>query len=186
MFRAEAVRRLDRFMRREYEPADDFDLFHRLLPLGGIARLDETLAVYRWHAANASHTLGGRIEAGAVAVLAEAYRPWLGEDAAAAAALVVRHLSDRRPAPDAATLAALGAVLQRLMPAYWPPPPDPATRAAIEAYTGRAWWLAARAATRPGSPAALLRWRGAAGLRAWPPRRGRPRPSAGVGGRRGH
>src|SRR5208337_238122 len=92
MFRAEAVRRLDRFMRREYEPADDFDLHHRLLALGGIARLDETLAVYRWHRTNTSHGQMDQMFDRAGAVLAETYRPWLGEDAPAAAALVVRHL----------------------------------------------------------------------------------------------
>jgi hypothetical protein len=167
MFRAEAVRRLGHFMRREYEPADDFDLHHRLLALGGIARLDETLAVYRWHRTNTSHGQMDRMCDRAGAVLADAYRPWLGEDAPAAAALVVRHLVDRQPAPDAATLARLGHVLKRLLAGFCAATkPDPATRARIEAYTARVWWLATRAAVRSGSPAALRHWRAAAGLGA--------------------
>lgn len=164
MFRADAVRRLGRFMDPAFEPADDFHFYHRLLAVGDLARLDEALAVYRWHAANASHALAGRIEAAAVAVLAEAYQGWLGAEGETAAGLVVRHLANRSPAPDAATFAALGGVLRRLMAAWLDAnQPDPATRAAVEAYTARAWWLAARAATRAGSPAALLRWRAWAG-----------------------
>jgi hypothetical protein len=167
MFRADAVRRLGQFMRAEYEPADDFDLHHRLLALGGIARLDETLAVYRWHRTNTSHGQMDRMFDRAAAVLADAYRPWLGEDAPAAAVLVVRHLVDRQPAPDAATLARLGGVLERLQAGFCAATaPDPATRAAIEAHTARVWWLATRAAMRSGSPTALRRWRDAAALGA--------------------
>jgi hypothetical protein len=167
MFRAAAVRRLGRFMRAEYEPADDFDLHHRLLALGGIARLDATLAVYRWHQANTTYGQMERMDDRAAAVLARAYRPWLGGDAPAAAALVVRHLVGRRPAPDAATLARLGRVLERLLAGFCAATaPDPAATAEITAYTAHVWWLATRAAVRSGSPAALRCWRGAAGLRA--------------------
>jgi hypothetical protein len=171
MFRAEAVRRLGQFMRPEYEPADDFDLHHRLLALGGIARLDDTLAVYRWHQANTTYGQMERMDDRAAAVLADAYRPWLGEDAPAAAALVVRHLVDRRPAPDAATLARLGRVLERLRAGFCAATaPDPATRAQIEAHTAHVWWLATRAAVRSGSPTALWCWSDAAGLRTgWRP-----------------
>ena len=166
MFRADAVRRLGRFMRPEYEPADDFDLYHRLLAQGGIARLDETLCVYRWHGANASHGLRERLHDRAAAVLADGYRPWLGGEAAAAASLVVRHLSDRRPVPDTATLARLGHVLERVRDGYCAATlPDPQTRARIEAHAARTWWLAARAAIRSGTPAALLAWRAAKTLR---------------------
>lgn len=167
MFRAEAVRRLDRFMRREYEPADDYDLFHRLLPLGGIARLDETLVVYRWHQANTSHDQKDRMLGRAAALLADAYRPWLGDDSLAAATLVVHHLVDRQPALDAVTLARLGRVLERLLAGFCATTqPDAATKSRIEAHTARVWWLATRAAVRSGSPLALRPWRAAAALRA--------------------
>ena len=167
MFRADAARGLDPFMRPKFEPADDFDFYHRLLALGDIARLDEVLCVYRWHATNASHGQEQRIHDRAAAVLMRSYRAWLGEDAAEATDLVITHLSGRQPVPDAATLARLGWVLARVLAGFCAATaPDPATRARIEAHAARTWWLAARAALRSGSPAALLRWRDAAQLRA--------------------
>ena len=166
MVRADAARRLGRFMRPEFEPADDFDLYHRLLAQGGIARLDDTLGVYRWHAANASHALMGRIHDRAAAVLARAYAPWLGSAAPEAAGLVVRHLSDRQPVPDAPTLARLGDVLQAVLAGFCAATsPDPDARARIEAHAARSWWLAARAAIRSGVPGALRGWREATSLR---------------------
>lgn len=166
MVRADAVRRLGRFMRQEAEPADDFDLYHRLLPLGGIARLDDVLCVYRWHDSNASHGLMECLHDRAAAVLAQAYAPWLGDAAPEAASLVVRHLSNRRPVPDAATLARLGHVLERVLAGFCAATaPDPAMRACIEAHVARIWWLAARAAIRSGVPGALRCWRDARALR---------------------
>ena len=163
MFRAGAVRLLGRFMRPAFEPADDFDFYHRLLGVGGIARLDDVLLVYRWHAANASHGLMPQIDDRAAAVLAEAYRPWLGVAADEAAVLVVRHLSDRRPVPDAATLARLGEVLEQVLAGFCAGrAPDPA----VQAHAARVWWLAARAAIRSGVPGALRQWRSARLLRS--------------------
>ena len=46
MFRADGVRRLDIFLREEYKYADDYDLYHRLMPFGDIARLDEPLTIF--------------------------------------------------------------------------------------------------------------------------------------------
>ena len=170
MLRADAVRSLERFMRREWEPADDFDLYHRLLALGDIDRLDDELCIYRWHGANASHTLADRMLAAAGGVLARAYRPFFGDAAEAAAGLVVRHLSERRPAPDAATLAALGRVLERVLAGFLETTAaDHASRSLIEAHAARAWWLAARAAVRAGSPTAMLHWRRASFRRAFHP-----------------
>ncbi|HLB99578.1 MAG TPA: glycosyltransferase, partial [Acetobacteraceae bacterium] len=95
MFRSDALRRLEAFMRPDYELADDFDLYHRLLAIGEIARLDEVLTVYRWHAGNTSHGREDALNANAVKVLEAAYTPLLGTDAQDAATLVIRHLSDR-------------------------------------------------------------------------------------------
>jgi GT2 family glycosyltransferase len=167
MFRAAAVRRLGRFMRAEYEPADDYDLLLRLQAVGGLARLDETLAVYRWHRTNTSYGQMDRMYDRAAALRTELYREGLGEEAAAAAALVVRHLVDRQPVADAAGLAGLGSVLERLQAAFCAATrPDPALRAAIAAHTALVWWRTARAAVRSGSPASLRCWREAVGLRA--------------------
>src|SRR5215212_1210690 len=55
MIRAESLRRLDPPpLRSRFEPADDFDLYHRLLEHGKIARLGIPLTTYRWHPSNTS------------------------------------------------------------------------------------------------------------------------------------
>jgi GT2 family glycosyltransferase len=115
MLRAEAVRRLGCFVCESFALADDFDLYHRLLTIGEIARLEEPLTIYRWHAANTSHAHGPALEAAAIKVLSRAYRPLLGPDSDTAAVLVNRHLSTRAPARDAATLDVIGSILERLL-----------------------------------------------------------------------
>ncbi|MBU6498133.1 MAG: glycosyltransferase, partial [Rhodospirillales bacterium] len=140
MLRTSAVRALGAFMRADRAPADDFDLYHRLLRVGEIARLEEVLTIYRWHATNASHAQGAALVAMAVDVLAEACTPWFGPAAGEAARLVIWHLSERHPATDRATLARLGEVLERLLAGFCATHPmPPATRAAIARAAGRAW-----------------------------------------------
>jgi glycosyltransferase involved in cell wall biosynthesis len=161
MFRADAVRRLGAFVRPEYELADDFDFYHRLLAVGEIARLDEVLTVYRWHARNTSHGREDALNANAVKVLAGAYAPLLRDAAEDAARLVIGHLSDRKPVRDAATLARLGVCLTRLLTAFCVArAPDAPQRAALESVTGTIWWRTVRAAVRSGTPGALLAYRG--------------------------
>ncbi len=80
MIRAAALRRLGIFLRREAEPADDFDLYHRLSGIGALARLNETLTIYRWHAGNTTYAQSERLFASACATLARAYEPWLGAE----------------------------------------------------------------------------------------------------------
>ena len=103
-------------MRPDYELADDFDFSHRLLTIGDIARLDKVLTV--WHADNTTYGREAALNANAVRVLAAAYAPLLGAEAADAATLVIRHLSDRKPVRDGATLARLGSYLTRLLAAF--------------------------------------------------------------------
>ena len=156
MARRDAIERLDIFVRPECELADDFDLYHRLLALGGIARLDAPLTIYRWHAANTSHAKGDQLLAAAAGILASAYRRWLGEDAEAAALLVARYCSTREPPPDAATLRRLGGVLERLLAGFRADhASDAGARAMIEAHAAKLWWRLARAAIRDGAPAAI-------------------------------
>jgi glycosyltransferase involved in cell wall biosynthesis len=90
MLRADALRSLDPPLRPQFEPADDFDLYHRLLARGRIARLDPALTTYRWHASNATYATRANIANSATRVLTRAYIPWFGADAPAAASLVVR------------------------------------------------------------------------------------------------
>jgi glycosyltransferase involved in cell wall biosynthesis len=153
MFRAAAVRQLGSFMREECELADDFDLYHRLLSLGEIARLDETLTIYRLHATNTSLTAGGKLFDSAVKILAAVYRDWLAEEAEQAASLVIRHFSERTPARDATTLERLGDYLERLLAAFLATyPQTPADQTLIRRQASAAWWGAVRAAVRSGHP----------------------------------
>jgi GT2 family glycosyltransferase len=151
MFRLAALRRLGCFLRAEAEYADDFDLYHRLLALGEAGRLDEVLTTYRWHATNTSHTAHAALSARAAAVLEPLYRPLLGAEAAAGAALAELHVSRRIPAPDAATLAALGHLLARLLAGHLATRPESEAPAVTAAAAGL-WWRVVRAAGRSGRP----------------------------------
>jgi glycosyltransferase involved in cell wall biosynthesis len=167
MFRADAVRGLGVFVRPAFELADDFDLYHRLLGVGEIARLDEVLTVYRWHARNTTYGREDALNANAVKVLVAAYAPLLGEDAADAATLMIRHLSDRKPVRDAATLGRLGLYLARLLAGFCAAHGvDAGQRAELEAVTGTIWWRCVRAAGRAGAPRLLRAYRAQPGLAA--------------------
>ncbi|WP_135467462.1 glycosyltransferase family 2 protein [Crenalkalicoccus roseus] len=188
MFRAEAVRRLGVFLRPEYEYADDYDLYHRLLAVGEIARLDAMLTTYRWHARNTTHSRGDALFGNAVRVLAGAYRPWLGAAAEAAAALVIRHLSGREPVRDLATLERLGEVVERVLEGFCAAHAlPPAGRTMVEAQAACLWWRLARGAARAGLPAALRRHRARPALcRAWRPPVGDVLASSLIGALRRH
>jgi GT2 family glycosyltransferase len=167
MLRAEAVRRLGCFVCESFALADDFDLYHRLLTIGEIARLEEPLTIYRWHAANTSHAHGPALEAAAIKVLSRAYRPLLGPDSDTAAVLVNRHLSTRAPARDAATLDVIGSILERLLRAFSAARGlDAAQHTRLRAVTAAIWWRAVRAAARAGAPGLLRRYRIPRGLAA--------------------
>ncbi len=117
MFRRSALQRVaeDKAVLRDAAvPADDFDLYHRLLALGEAARLDGVLTQYRWHTSNTTYRLASQMAERAALVLSRAYAPWFGAEADGAAQLVVRHLSDRLPVPDAATLDRLFAIIARV------------------------------------------------------------------------
>ncbi len=165
MFRADAVRRLGAFMRGDYELADDFDLYHRLLGVGEIARLDEVLTVYRWHASNTTYGREDALNANAVKVLEAAYASLLGTDAQDAATLVIRHLSDRKPVRDAATLSRLGRYLTRLLVAFCAAHGiETLQRAKLESVTGAIWWRCVRAVVRSGVPGLLGQYRAQSAL----------------------
>lgn len=151
MLRAEVLRRLAApALRPDFEPADDFDLYHRLLACGEIARIDAPLTTYRWHSSNASYDSDNRMTDSAARVLQHAYAPWFGADAAAAAALVVRHGNNRVTAADTATLARLHDIVHRvaaaLAAAY------PADRSPISAGVRQVLWRFTRASVRSGHP----------------------------------
>ncbi|MFT8245535.1 glycosyltransferase family 2 protein [Roseomonas sp. BN140053] len=184
MLRSEAVRQLGGILvRRDYEYADDFDLYHRLLAVGEIARLPAPLTTYRWHARNTTHSRGDALFANAARVLAGAYRPWLGVEAPDAAALVIRHLSAREPPRDAASVRRLGEVLERVLAGFCATyAPSPADRAAVGARAARSWWRVLRSAARAGLPGVLaLRETRPELCRGWAPSRGDVLASGAVG-----
>jgi GT2 family glycosyltransferase len=165
MLRTDAVRQLGAFMRPEYEYADDFDLYHRLLAVGGVARLADVLTTYHYHSANASHANTARLNRNAARVLEAAYIGWLGDEAAPAAELVVSHLSERQPVRDAATLQRLGSYLERLLVAFCDAQKLAQTeRECIAALAGATWWHSVRSAVRSGSPSLIWVYRSRASL----------------------
>lgn len=114
MVRGTVARALDPFTRPEILYAEDFDLYHRVQAHGAIARLDETLLLYRQHAAGASQRFTQTMRASAARVLAEAHAGVLGNRSPAIADLLVRHVMAGDPVPDRATLAALGEAIGTL------------------------------------------------------------------------
>ena len=160
MFRADAVRRLGSFLRPDFELADDFDFYHRLLGVGAIARLEEVLTTYRYHAANASLARAEALNANAARVLCRVYAPWLGDAAPKAAGLVIRYLSDRQPVPDAATLDRIGGILERLLEQFCAAHDlSAADRRRLGGLAGEAWWRTARGGIRRGVRGMFGRYR---------------------------
>ena len=171
MFRAETVRALGTFMRADFEPADDFDFYHRMLTQGDIARLDETLTTYRYHSSNTSHVAAVRLHHNAARALQAAYTPWLQSDAAAAAASIIRHMSDRQPATDRAVLRHIGGSLSRLLKHFSQDQKlKPADHDRLACIAGQSWWRCVRAAIRSGNPTFITEHTRAAPLAtAYPP-----------------
>ena len=114
MVRRGTVQAMGPLLREDFGPAAGFDLCHRLATVGDVTRLDEVLTLCR---ARAGMQSDAGVEA-ARRVLEEAYRPILAEGAAAAAALVARHVVGGAPVPRAvlddieAVLVQLGAWLK--------------------------------------------------------------------------
>ena len=116
MFRAAAVK--GDLMREDYVYADDYDLYHRLRYEGRIGRLDERLTIYRIHSQNASRRYEDMMAANAVKVLTPAYETWFGTEAAAAASLIVRHLSVGQAVKDAKSLVLLHRTFGHLLNSF--------------------------------------------------------------------
>ena len=150
MFRADAARALAQFERPDYLYAEDFDLYHRLRPFGAIDRIDEPLATYRVHRGGASQRFTARMVASAAGVLAGAYAPLFGAGAGEAALLVTRHVAAGTPVPDAATLARLAGVMDRLH-ADFPRDHTPGANQAVLAEFARLWWKVEACALRCGT-----------------------------------
>lgn len=108
MLRADAARALTPFSRQDRIYAEDFDLYQRIRALGGIARIDEPLVIYRQHEGGISRRYVDTMRASATAVLTERHAALFGDAAGAIAELLVRHVMERQPMPDRASLHKLG------------------------------------------------------------------------------
>ena len=152
MMRADGMRRLTPFTRPEILYAEDFDLYHRIAPIGGIARLDTPLMVYRQHSGGVSKRFVGTMEASAKRVLTEAHAATLGDRSAEIAALLVRHNMSKRPVPDRAALRALGWGIGTLQAAFLSERDCSATDVRLIRWeTARRWAAIGRAGLRAGT-----------------------------------
>lgn len=152
MIRGDAARQLVPFTRPDRLYAEDFDLYHRLAPLGDIARIDTILLRYRDHPGSVSQRHGDAMLASSRAVLAAAYAPILGDDAEAAAGVIARYVLAGTTVPDRATLRRLGDILIGLQDWYLAsatPSRDDVTLIRWE--TARLWWRIVRHAVRSGT-----------------------------------
>ncbi|MEO5865962.1 MAG: glycosyltransferase [Sphingomonas sp.] len=151
MMRTEAVRALGAFQRPEMIFAEDFDLYHRIARVGGIARLDDPLVTYRRHSDSLSQRHTDSMTARSIDVLTADYTPLYGDAAAEDAGLIVRHVMGQRPVPDRVTYARVGEVLIALQDDFLRRhEPDPQSRALIRWETARRWARIGRAGLRAG------------------------------------
>lgn len=152
MVRGAAARRLDPFTRPERLFAEDFDLYHRLLALGRIARIDDALIDYRVHPGGASSRFTDRMQRSAEAVLREAHASSFGDGAERAAALLARHVMLQEPVPDRQVLAELGQVLALAQAHHLATAaPSAEDRRLIRWETARRWRRIGRAGLRTGA-----------------------------------
>jgi hypothetical protein len=121
LLRRSAVHMAGGLHRENRGGAEDFDLYHRLVQIGSVARIDEVLTLYQHPQpaplAQADPRPGeaaARMLADAALVLREAYEPILGPGAARAAGIMARHVGHGEPVPDIATLQLIVALLPAL------------------------------------------------------------------------
>jgi len=110
MLRRDAVPAGD-FTRPDFLYAEDFDLYHRMARVGGIARIDDPLLLYRKHGGGASQRYAATMQANATRVLKECYARAGSTDPDADAMLIVEYLMCGTPVPDRPTLEQLGRLI---------------------------------------------------------------------------
>lgn len=151
MIRGETARSLSPFSNPDRLYAEDFDLYHRLARLGGIARIDAPLVTYRCHAGGASQRFTTTMIASAAEVLAEAYATPFGAGAGEAARLVAQHVMAHTPVPDRSTLHRLGETIARLQSHHLATTTLGAEDIRLIKWeTARLWWRIGRHAIRSG------------------------------------
>ncbi len=152
LFRHDAAVRADgTFLRGALRYADDYELMLRLAFAGKAIVLSTPLTVYREHDSNTTRQVRTEMDRNAITVRAEQIARWFGGEAPAAAALIARHVGQRRAVTDRVTLRRLGAVLRHLIDGFVAEyQADAADRARIEAYARQVYWRAVRGGIRSG------------------------------------
>lgn len=152
MIRTDVARRFRPFTNSDRLYAEDFDLYHRLLGHGRVARLDKVLVDYRVHGGSVSQRFAERMHQSAGEVLVGVHEPCFGRDAPHAAVLIVQHLMLFEPVPDRATLAMLGDVIARALDHYLATRSvDAEDQRLIRWETARRWARVGRAGLRTGA-----------------------------------
>ncbi len=152
MIRGDVARSLDPFTDPDCLYAEDFDLYHRLLAKGPVARIDDVLLRYRDHPGGASQRYRDTMLQNAAGVLTRAWTPRLGDDAPAVAAMLARHVVAGDAVPDRQTLHRLGTTIALLQATYLgDTQPDEESRRLIKWETARLWWRIVRHAVRTGA-----------------------------------
>lgn len=157
MLRASLARQQPSFMDPDYECAEDFHLYHQMLRSGDIARLDQSLTIYRLHQSNMTRTRRDFVVSQTIKVFKTQYTELLGDQAHDAAILITRHIVAGIPAPDMRTLVKTGQYLDRIRLNHQAAHTlSPSNTALIDTHTARLWWNAVRSAVRSGRPWLIL------------------------------
>jgi len=151
MLRSNVAQNLRPFGRPELLYAEDFDLYHRMLRHGGIARIDDPVLHYRIHAGGASQCYTKTMLDSSTRVLAESHADIFGAEAPARATLLIQHVMVGQPITDRATLAAMGETLTMLQQHFIDRRrPGPDDLRLIRWETARLWAKLGRAGLRSG------------------------------------
>ncbi len=152
MIRGSVARELQPFTDPDCLYAEDFDLYHRLLARGPVARIDAVLLRYRDHPGGCSQRYRDTMLVSAAGVLTRAWTPRLGHDAPAVADMLARYVVAGDAVPDRATLHRLGSTIALLQASYLSDAqPDDESRRLIKWETARLWWRIVRHAVRSGT-----------------------------------
>lgn len=146
MMRGAAARALVPFQRNDYRFAEDFDLYHRIRRHGRIGRIAAPLVSYRQHAGGMSKTGEETMIRAAGTVLQGVWGELFDDGGRTAGLLMSRHAGASHAPPDAATLAACGRILSRLVVERGHLAPAFAVTSACDQ-----WWRMARRGMRAGA-----------------------------------
>jgi glycosyltransferase involved in cell wall biosynthesis len=176
MIRADAVKEIDGYLRKEFQYAEDFDFSHRMLRRGDIVVIPEYLVIYRQHGLNLTLIRRREMIERTTQVLKRVYADMLGDGHDVDADLVSTHLIAVTPlrSDQAADVERLGGFLNQLVTNYIDAHKmNDSQRDKLIAFTGRKWWHLIQASLRegrvrvPSSYHGAFRWSEQTRPKAW-------------------